>query len=139
MHRYSKLPVIPQIRRSTSVRAVPIERTDRSRHRVHNVRKRLGHDVVAQLVADYQEGVSTPALMEQYQLGKGTVLHLLQDHGIPMRHQHMTKAEATEAICLYQQGWSLARVGEHFNRNPSTIMGVLKRAGVERRKRWERG
>jgi hypothetical protein len=136
MQRYSKLADMSKICRSDTVRAVPVEHTS---HRVHNVRRRLGAETITQVVADYQAGDSTPTLMLKYSLAKGTVLRLLQDNDINMRHQRMSELEIAEAIKLYQQGWSLARVGKHFNRNPSTIQAVLMRAGVTRRKRWERG
>lgn len=134
MQRYSKLADVSKMCRSDTVRAIPIERTTR----VHNLRRRLGPETIAQVVADYQAGTSTPTLMKQYKISKGAVLRLLQDHGIAMRHQPMTEQEITEAIQLYGQGWTLASVGEHFGRNPSTIQGLLRRAGVARRRRWER-
>ena len=135
MQRYSKLADVSKMFRSDAVRAVPIERTDR----VHNIRRRLGPETIARVVADYQAGASTPTLMKRYKISKGAVLRLLQDHGIAMRHQPMTEQEITVATQLYEQGWSLARVGEHFSRNPSTIQGMLRRAGVARRRTWERG
>lgn len=92
-----------------------------------------------ELIADYQNGQSTPALVNKYGIAKGTVLNLRKEHGITMRRQHMTEEEVAEAIKLYQQGWSLARVGQHINRNPSTIQGLLRRGGVAGRQRWERG
>jgi hypothetical protein len=138
VQRYSKFPSIARFPSSSPMTGVPIERTGRSTHRVHNVRKRLGSDVISQLIADYEAGASTPALMKRYKISKGTVLRLLQSHGITMRHQQMTDAEITEAIQLYQQGWSLAQVGEKLGRNPSTIQGVLERAGVPRRGRQAR-
>jgi hypothetical protein len=134
VQRYSKLPIVTRFPSSTPMPGVPIERTGR---RIHNVRRRLGPEIITQVVADYEAGQSTPVLTEKYHLAKGTVLKILDNHGITTRHQKMTDTETTEAVQLYQQGWSLARVGKHFDRNPSTIQGVLRRAGVERRKRWE--
>lgn len=90
-------------------------------------------------MADYEAGQSTPALVEKYHLAKGTILKILDSHSVTMRHQLMTEAEIAEAIQLYQKGWSLVRVGQRFGRNPSTIQGVLRRAKVPRRRRWERG
>jgi hypothetical protein len=133
MQRYSKLPGPPRFCRSTSVRNIPV-----ARPRIHEVRRRLSQETIAQLVADYEAGQSTPALEAKYGVAKATVLKLLEEHGVTMRHQLMTETETAEAIQLYQQGWSLARVGEHLGRNPSTIQGVLRRAGVARRQRWER-
>jgi DNA-binding NarL/FixJ family response regulator len=90
------------------------------------------------VVADYEAGQSTMVLMERYHLAKGTVLKILDTHGTTRRHQPMTDAEVAEVIRLYQEGWSLARIGKRFDRNPATIHAVLRRAGVPRRKPWER-
>jgi hypothetical protein len=88
---------------------------------------------VAQLVADYQSGMATTRLTSKYNLGKGTVLRLLRSHGVTLRHQPLTPAQIAEAIQLYKQGWSLARVGAHLGREDSLIWLTLKRAGVPRR------
>jgi hypothetical protein len=62
--RYSKLPSLPKLRRSTTVR--PPSQAPR----VHNARKRLGPDAVAQLIADYDAGCPSTDLMATYGLGK---------------------------------------------------------------------
>jgi hypothetical protein len=133
IQRYSKFANLSKLARCISGRHVPP-----ARPRVHEARRGLKADTIAQLVADYEAGQPTPVLMTKYHLAKATVIKILKSHGITMRHQQMSQAKTSEAIQLYQQGWSLADVGAHFNRNPSTIQGVLKRAGVERRGRWER-
>src|SRR5579859_328687 len=129
MQRYSKLADVSRIGRSNGARPVPV-----ARPRVHNVRKRLGLEVVVQLVADYQAGVPTTALTRKYGIGNGTVLRILDDHGITRRHQSLTDEQVQQAIVLYQQGWPLARVGKQLGRDASLIMLTLKRAGVARRR-----
>jgi hypothetical protein len=109
IQRYSKMTDVTRLRRSTGVRDVPT-----ARPQVHEVRRRLTKETIEQLVADYEAGLSTPALVEKYHLAKGTVLNLLKEHGTTMRHQLMTEAEIVEAIQLYRAGWSLARVGQHL-------------------------
>jgi hypothetical protein len=91
-----------------------------------------------QIVADYEAGDSTLDLVARYGLGKGTVLKLLRDRGAEIRHQSLAPEELAEAIQLYESGLSLARVGEHFGRDASLIHITFKRAGVPRRKPWER-
>jgi hypothetical protein len=102
------------------------------------VRKRLGQEAIAQLAADYQAGASTTALMKRYGIGKGTVLKILDDHGVVRRHQPLSKAQVQQAIELYRRGWSAARVGRYMGREDGLILLTLKRAGMERRKPWER-
>jgi hypothetical protein len=52
--------------------------------------------------------------MQIYQLGKGTVLGILAECGVKMRGQGIPEDRLNEAIDLYQSGWSLVRVGDHF-------------------------
>jgi hypothetical protein len=66
------------------------------------------------------------------------VLSILDDHGVTRRHQPLTEDQVQQATELYQQGWSLAQVGEHLGRDATVILLVLKRAGVARRRPWER-
>lgn len=125
---YSNTPPLPDFERSTKVR--------QPRHpspRRHAAPARLGSTVVAQLVADYQAGQPTTALMKTYGLGKGSVLRLLRANGVQLRHQSMADDEVQQVIQLYGQGLSLARVGERFDRDASYIALVLERAGVPRR------
>jgi histone H3/H4 len=85
------------------------------------------------LVADYEAGQPTTALMKTYDIGKGTVLRLLRANGVQLRQQSMADDEITQVIELYGQGLSLARVGERVGRDASYIALVLERAGVPRR------
>jgi IS30 family transposase len=71
--------------------------------------------------------------MRTYGLGKGAVLRLLDAHGVVRRRQGLRPTEVEEAIRLYGQGWSLARIGEHFGRHHSVILRALERADVPRR------
>jgi hypothetical protein len=128
VQRYSKLANLSKLCPSATVRPVPV-----APPRIHNAQKRLGPDLISQLVTDYQAGASTTDLMVSYGLGKGTVLRLLRDNGVQLRHQSLTAEQLKEAIQLYQQGWTLARVGNHFGRDASFIHVTFKRAGVPRR------
>jgi hypothetical protein len=98
-----------------------------------SVRERLGPEGIAQLVADYQAGEPSTSLTKKYEVGKGTVLRLLREHGAKMRRQPISAEEAAIAIELYQQGWSLARVGKHLGREHTAIREVLERAAIPRR------
>ena len=101
--------------------------------RVHKVQQRLEPATLAQIAADYEAGMSTQQLMAHYQLGKGTVLRLLRSQGVDIRNQSLTPQQCEEAITLYLDGWSLAKVGRHFDREHTVIRDVLVRAGIPRR------
>jgi hypothetical protein len=77
--KLSKLPDFTYAHARTQPEPVP-------RH-IHDARRRLGPDVIAQLVHDYKSGQSTTALMSTYGLGKGAVLRLLEEAGVQRRCQ----------------------------------------------------
>ena len=131
MGRYLNTPELADFGRFT-----PVDRVDRSRiapPRVHKAERRLGPEAIAQLVADYENGLASPDLMIKYNLGKGTVLRLLRAQGVEVRNQSLTIEQIEEAIRLYLEGWSLAKVGGHFGREHTVIRDVLMRAGIPRR------
>ena len=125
--RYSKIPQPPKLGQLTPRPAAPTAR------RTHNATKRLGTDAIQQLVADYETGLSTTALMTKYNLGKGTVLRLLRTSGVTIRHQSLNKDEIQQVTDRYQRGDSLATIGRHFGRDASLIRRVLQQAGIPRR------
>jgi len=88
---------------------------------------------VAQLIVDYQNGVASTDLMVRYRLGKGTVLNILENHGVSRRNQPLTPDQCDEAIELYLRGWSMAKVGRRYGREHTVIRDVLVKAGISRR------
>lgn len=133
LHRYANLPRPSTIDTYTTIRPVPI-----ANPRIHNTRKRLGSEITPQLVADYEAGQSTPALMKRYKLGKGTVLKILNEAGVVRKQRHPSPEQVDEIVELYQQGWSLVRIGEYVDFDQSAVWHWLKERGVKRRKSWER-
>jgi hypothetical protein len=87
---------------------------------------------VAALIADYEGGTPSTALMVKYNIGKGTVLKILEDHGVSRRNQPLSPDQCTEAIDLYLSGWSMAKVGRHYGRAHTVIRDLLKRRSVTR-------
>ena len=127
-----------QHRKSPKLTAAQYEQTAQSdqpdvlRH-IHKAAQRLDPATLGQLVADYRDGTPTTHLMSTYHLSKGAILRIMDAHGVPRRNTAMSLKDASTAVQLYQQGWSLARVGAHLNRDAGTIQNVLIRAGVPRR------
>jgi hypothetical protein len=136
MHRYSKLPDVSRVGRSVGGRNAPV--AARPRPRVHNIRKRLSPDDIARLVADYEAGSSTAALMKHYGLGKGTVLRILNEAGVTRKQNTGTVEQINQAVELYTQGWSLVRIGEHLGFCQSTVWLWLQERNVGMRRAWER-
>lgn len=130
--RYSNFPQPPLSRQTNRlIRAVGVPEPAKSpAPRVHAVHRRLSSATIQQLVTDYQAGTPSTQLMTTYDLGKGTVLRLLRDHGVQLRNQRMTPAEVEQAIQLYGQGLSLATVGQQLGYDHGTIHRALRQAGV---------
>jgi hypothetical protein len=70
--------------------------------------------------------------MTKFKLGKGTVLKILEDHGVARRNQPLSSEQRDEAIGLYLSGWSMAKVGRHFGRQHTVIRDLLRRNYVVR-------
>jgi hypothetical protein len=132
--RYSKTPVplaVPGPRRRGSSLVVA--------RRIHAARKRLGPDVIQQLVTDYEAGHSTTALMQTYGLGKGTVLGILEERGVKMRGQGIPDDRLGEVIGLYRGGLTLMQISKRFHCSGETVRQALLAAEVRMRAKWERG
>jgi hypothetical protein len=95
---------------------------------------RLGSDGVARLADDYQAGRSTKRLQRTYGLSQGAVLRLLEVHGVRRRKRGLTDEQVREAIRLYDQGWSLTRIGDHFRKDHTVVRNALLRAGITLRR-----
>jgi hypothetical protein len=52
------------------------------------VGQRLGTELIGQIMDEYATGTPTTQLALRYRIGKGTLLRLLHEHGITIRHQH---------------------------------------------------
>jgi hypothetical protein len=133
LQRYSKLGNMSSLCQYNTVRSVPA-----ASPRVHSARRRLGADLTAQLITDYQSGTPSTALMRKYQLGKGTVLQILNEAGVLRKRCHPTSEQVDEMVVLYQQGWSLVRIGKHCGFSHGSVWLWLKDRGIEMRKSWER-
>jgi len=107
--------------------------------RIHAALKRLGPDVIQQLVIDYEAGHSATNLMQAYGLGKGTVLGILQEQGVKMRGQGIPDDRLGEVIELYKSGLSLMQISKRLDCSGETVRQALLAAEVRMRAKWERG
>ena len=134
--------MLPRYARSTHDLGIVRDRVTRAgarptpepdRNRLHSLEDRLTSDTVAWIVVEYERGVPSTELARSLGVGKAGILGLLREHGVTLRLQPMTPNDVQEAIRLYQQGWSLARVGRELGRDHSAIRDALERSGVPRR------
>ena len=99
------------------------------------MRRRLDPALIAEIVAKYQSGVTTPSLCVEYTLSKGGLLKVLRDEGVQLRCQPLDAEQVREAADLYGGGMSLAAIAAHFDVSYNGVRQAFVRAGVERRPR----
>jgi len=106
--------------------------------RVHKAKVRLTPVEIQHLINDYELGFPSTHLMKKYGLGKGTVLNILSEAGVPLRNQGLSTDQLAQAIELYKAGRSLKAIGHKFGCDAETVRKALKTAGVTLRKPWDR-
>jgi len=84
-------------------------------------------------VQAYQAGASIRQLTTRFGVHKETARAHLERAGVERRPGNSTTltAEDERVMCeLYQDGWSLRRLGEHFHVTDNTVLRVLRQHQV---------
>ena len=58
---------------------------------------------------------------------------LLDRHGVQVRRRGLSPEDVDDAIRRYEAGWSLARIGEHLNVDPTIVLSRLRERSVPTR------
>lgn len=104
--------------------------------RIDNVTRRLGTEKIAELIADYQSGISSGELTTKYALAKGTVLRLLEDEGVLRQRQSLSDSQVVNLVSGYvDDKKSIAKLAAESGIAGTTIRRALISAGVEMRPR----
>ncbi|MFD4401123.1 helix-turn-helix domain-containing protein [Nocardia sp. NPDC058499] len=69
----------------------------------------------------------------QYDLSKGSLMKILQDHGIETRFQSMTTDEIDQAVDLYRAGDSIKTIAAKLGKAKGSVWKALTGSGVEMR------
>jgi len=93
---------------------------------------------VAELIKEYESQVALKDLARKFGVHRLTVTAYLQRHGVEPRQVGPAPEDITTAALLYGQGWSLARLGERYSVDSTTIWRALRAAGVEMRSSGQR-
>ena len=75
--------------------------------------------------------IVTPGDRRRYQLRDGA--RVLARHSVKTRGLSRDERQVDVAIQLYEQGWSVARIGRHLGVNGGTVWQVLRARGVRMR------
>jgi transposase-like protein len=99
---------------------------------LRQIQHRLSADEVQRLIELYTHGELIKALAAQFHISRTTVMNHVERAGAP-RRRNLLPHRLYEAQQLYDQGWSLARIGQHLEVNASTVWHALRKAGVPMR------
>ena len=97
-----------------------------------NGRSRLDQDQTQRLIASYQAG-STVYSSPTSSASSAIISAILHRHDVPMRRRGLTKEQVEHSERLYEQGWSLARIGNHMDVTADTVRKRLLERGVTMR------
>jgi uncharacterized protein (DUF433 family) len=97
------------------------------------VQHRLRDEEVRGLTEAYQAGDSVYALAKAFTIDRRTVSAILERHGIRRRYNLLDADAVAEAARLYEAGWSLARLADHFGVTAQTVQNAFVKAEIPRR------
>lgn len=92
--------------------------------------RQLDGEQIQRLIEGYLEGATVYELGERFRIERRTVSKILKRHGVSMRMCGMSPEQIEKAPRLYQDGWSLARIGEHLGFDDMTVRSRLLERGV---------
>jgi hypothetical protein len=69
----------------------------------------------------------------QFAIDRRTVSEILRREGVAMRWRGLDAEQVDEAVQLYRDGWSLARIGGRMSTDPTTVLARLRERGVRTR------
>ena len=118
----------PQVTSGESCPVAPPPRHEKQ------IQRRLDVTAQAAVVAEFQTDATIRALAAKHQIHRTTVTAILERAGVPARQRGMRPEQITEAMELYGEGWSLAKLGKHYGVTDMTVRARLIEVGVVMRK-----
>jgi len=94
---------------------------------------RLSDQKVSEIVAEYEAGKTVYELATTCNCHRVTISAVLKRQGVPLRCTSPTSEQIDEMVRLYESGLSLAKVGQRFAMNASTVLAQLRKMGVRTR------
>lgn len=102
---------------------------------IPNRARQLKADEAREVVAAYEAGATVYQLAHRFGIARQTVSKILKRHGVQMRRTGLSPEQTAEAARLYDQGWSLARIGARMDVSPETVRLRLAARGTQLRPR----
>jgi hypothetical protein len=113
-------------------KAAPEAATDTVRTR-RSTATRLSSGQIAELINGYQRGQTVYELATRLKIHRATVSAHLHSHGITMRRQGLDNDGIAQAVRLYEDGWSVARIGHRLGVDGTTAWIARKAQGTRMR------
>ena len=105
---------------------------------VRQIQKHLSEREVAQIVLDYQNGISMNNLADEFGCDRHTICDHLKKHGIKVSHNKIKSEEAVRRIVmLYEDGHMIEEIADQYDVSQTTINRLLRKHGVRIRSRWD--
>ena len=95
--------------------------------------RRLREDAQLELITRYRTGESVYCLAKAFDITRQTVSKILERHDVPRRYRLLADADIAEASQLYEQGLSLADIGERFGISARTVLHAFRKVGFATR------
>jgi hypothetical protein len=118
---------------SKSLNDLPIATADPVKDTVRVLRRtatRLSECQIAALVDAYLAGATVYELATRFNIHRVTVSAHLHRQGITVRRQGLDTEGIAHAVRLYQDGWSVARIGERLGVDGGTVWTALRTQGI---------
>lgn len=87
------------------------------------------------VVETYLAGSSMSQLAAEFHVHRTTIAACLRKHGVPKHRQGIPPSEIEAAATYYRDGWSLARLADHYGCSGMTVREALTGHGVNIRPR----
>lgn len=85
------------------------------------------------LIDAYRAGSTVYQLGPRFGIDRRTGGQILTRNGVPTKHPGLTEGDIDQAVQLYGEGWSLARIGERLGVTATTVHRRLRERGVAMR------
>lgn len=100
---------------------------------VRQKQHRLSREETVELIVRYKAGALIKELAVEFDLDRKTVSAVLRREGVELRPRGLSPEQIDQAVQLYEQGWSLVRVGEKFKVTANTVQARLREREVRMR------
>lgn len=105
------------------------EGRDHAERKPRQRQRRLRAAEQAELAERYQSGETVNALAEAFDITRQTVSKILDRHDVPRRYRLLADADIREASQLYEEGLSLAAIGERLGISARTVLSAFRKVG----------